>query len=97
MVSVCAWQSSVRRPRATPTATSSSATRRPAPPAQALTRQPKCRLSAVAPHRLAACRAAALPLQLAHAADQGRLRPGTPVVLFGMASGASGSVMLISW
>lgn len=31
MVSVCAWQSSVRRPRATPTATSSSATRRPAP------------------------------------------------------------------
>ncbi|MEV7738942.1 SEC-C metal-binding domain-containing protein [Streptomyces sp. NPDC088921] len=31
MVSVCAWQSSVRRTRATPTATSSSVTSRPAP------------------------------------------------------------------
>ena len=48
-------------------------------------------------HRTGNMGAATLPLQLAHAADQGRLRPGTQVVLFGMASGASGGVMLISW
>ena len=45
-------------------------------------------------HRTGNMGAATLPLQLAHAADQGRLRPGTQVVLFGM---ASGGVMLISW
>ncbi|WP_433920653.1 hypothetical protein OIE50_49440 [Streptomyces canus] len=38
-----------------------------------------------------------ITLQLAHVAGQGRLRPGTQVVLFGMASGASGGVMPISW
>jgi 3-oxoacyl-[acyl-carrier-protein] synthase III len=47
-------------------------------------------------HRTGNIGAATLPLQLAHAADQGRLHPGTQVVLFAMASGASG-VMLISW
>ncbi|MGA5198740.1 3-oxoacyl-[acyl-carrier-protein] synthase III C-terminal domain-containing protein [Streptomyces exfoliatus] len=40
--------------------------------------------------------AASLPLQLAHAAAPDRLRPGTQVVLFGVASGAGGGAMLIS-
>lgn len=48
-------------------------------------------------HRTGNMGAATLPLQLALAADQGRLLPGTQVVLFGMASGASGGVMLIDW
>lgn len=41
--------------------------------------------------------AATLPLQLALAAERGRLRPGRKVALFGLASGASGGVMLINW
>ncbi|MGE7439656.1 MULTISPECIES: 3-oxoacyl-[acyl-carrier-protein] synthase III C-terminal domain-containing protein [Kitasatospora] len=41
--------------------------------------------------------AATLPLQLAHAHEQGRLRPGTRVALFGLASGASADIMLIQW
>ncbi|MFH8978735.1 3-oxoacyl-[acyl-carrier-protein] synthase III C-terminal domain-containing protein [Streptomyces sp. NPDC017890] len=49
------------------------------------------------PHGTGNIGAATLPLQLAHAADQGRLRPGAQAILFRMASGASGGVMLISW
>ncbi|AXG82704.1 hypothetical protein DVK44_18070 [Streptomyces paludis] len=41
--------------------------------------------------------AATLPLQLARALDEGRLRRGTRVALFGLASGASVGVMLIDW
>ncbi|MEV8094776.1 3-oxoacyl-ACP synthase III family protein [Kitasatospora sp. NPDC085879] len=41
--------------------------------------------------------AASLPLQLALATEQGRLRPGTEVALFGLASGASAGVMLLRW
>ncbi|MFD3701172.1 3-oxoacyl-ACP synthase III family protein [Streptomyces sp. NPDC058646] len=41
--------------------------------------------------------AATLPLQLALAAEQGRLHPGMRIALFGLASGASGGVMLIDW
>ncbi|WUG04786.1 hypothetical protein OG803_37485 [Streptomyces sp. NBC_00467] len=41
--------------------------------------------------------AATLPLQLALATEEGRLRPGMQVALFGMASGASGGVILIDW
>ncbi|MFI1286519.1 3-oxoacyl-ACP synthase III family protein [Streptomyces sp. NPDC020858] len=48
-------------------------------------------------HRTGNMGAATLPLQLSLATDQGRLRPGMQVALFGMASGASGGVMLIEW
>ncbi|MFD9302224.1 3-oxoacyl-ACP synthase III family protein [Streptomyces sp. NPDC060048] len=41
--------------------------------------------------------AATLPLQLALAGEQGRLHPGMKIALFGLASGASGGVMLIDW
>ncbi|MEU9305893.1 3-oxoacyl-[acyl-carrier-protein] synthase III C-terminal domain-containing protein [Streptomyces sp. NPDC048269] len=41
--------------------------------------------------------AATLPLQLALAGERGRLRPGMKIALFGLASGASGAVMLINW
>jgi 3-oxoacyl-[acyl-carrier-protein] synthase-3 len=41
--------------------------------------------------------AATLPLQLSLAAEQGRLRPDDTVALFGLASGASASVMLMNW
>ncbi|MGI5365137.1 3-oxoacyl-ACP synthase III family protein [Streptomyces iakyrus] len=41
--------------------------------------------------------AATLPLQLALAGEQGRLYPGMKIALFGLASGASGGVMLINW
>ncbi|MFI6038118.1 3-oxoacyl-ACP synthase III family protein [Streptomyces sp. NPDC051315] len=41
--------------------------------------------------------AATLPLQLALAGEQGRLYPGVKIALFGLASGASGGVMLINW
>jgi 3-oxoacyl-[acyl-carrier-protein] synthase-3 len=41
--------------------------------------------------------AATVPLQLALAGEQGRLRPGMKIALFGLASGASGAVMLIDW
>ncbi|GAA2789373.1 ketoacyl-ACP synthase III [Kitasatospora paracochleata] len=41
--------------------------------------------------------AASLPLQLALAAEQGRLAPGAEIALFGLASGASAGVMLIRW
>ncbi|MFD9357921.1 3-oxoacyl-ACP synthase III family protein [Streptomyces sp. NPDC060031] len=41
--------------------------------------------------------AATLPLQLALAGEQGRLHPGMKIALLGMASGASGGVMLIDW
>ncbi|MFF4726833.1 3-oxoacyl-[acyl-carrier-protein] synthase III C-terminal domain-containing protein [Streptomyces mirabilis] len=39
--------------------------------------------------------AATVPLSLA--AEQGRLRPGDTVALFGLASGGSAGVMLINW
>ncbi|WP_328863070.1 3-oxoacyl-ACP synthase III family protein [Streptomyces sp. NBC_00306] len=48
-------------------------------------------------HRTGNMGAATLPLQLALAIEEGRLRPGMQVALFGMASGASGGVMLIDW
>ncbi|MFF3417874.1 3-oxoacyl-ACP synthase III family protein [Streptomyces sp. NPDC002698] len=41
--------------------------------------------------------AATLPLQLALACEQDRLRSGTKIALFGLASGASAGVMLIDW
>ncbi|MGW5849899.1 3-oxoacyl-ACP synthase III family protein [Streptomyces sp. NPDC055254] len=41
--------------------------------------------------------AATLPLQLALATERGRLQPGMKTALFGLASGASGGVMLINW
>ncbi|MEU4732616.1 3-oxoacyl-[acyl-carrier-protein] synthase III C-terminal domain-containing protein [Streptomyces sp. NPDC023588] len=41
--------------------------------------------------------AGSLPLQLALAREQGRLRPGTRTAVFGLASGASSGVMLIDW
>ncbi|MFE1558993.1 3-oxoacyl-ACP synthase III family protein [Streptomyces sp. NPDC058734] len=41
--------------------------------------------------------AATLPLQLATAARRGRLAEGDTVALFGLASGASGAVMLLRW
>jgi 3-oxoacyl-[acyl-carrier-protein] synthase-3 len=41
--------------------------------------------------------AASLPLQLAVAEGSGRLRPGDLVALIGLASGASGGVMLLNW
>ncbi|MFI6006340.1 3-oxoacyl-ACP synthase III family protein [Streptomyces sp. NPDC051366] len=41
--------------------------------------------------------AATLPLQLALAGEQDRLHPGMKIALFGLASGASGGVMLINW
>ncbi|MER8042185.1 3-oxoacyl-[acyl-carrier-protein] synthase III C-terminal domain-containing protein [Streptomyces sp. NPDC094032] len=40
---------------------------------------------------------ASLPLQLAEASEQGRLRPGGLVALFGLASGASGGLVLLRW
>jgi 3-oxoacyl-[acyl-carrier-protein] synthase-3 len=40
---------------------------------------------------------ASLPLQLAEATAQGRLRPGNLVALFGLASGASGGMILLRW
>ncbi|OLZ73304.1 hypothetical protein AV521_04190 [Streptomyces sp. IMTB 2501] len=40
---------------------------------------------------------AGLPLQLTEAAEQGRLRPGDLVGLFGLASGASGGLVLLEW
>ncbi|MFF5847016.1 3-oxoacyl-ACP synthase III family protein [Streptomyces massasporeus] len=43
----------------------------------------------------AAC--ATLPLQLALATQQHRLRPGAHVALFGLASGASAGVILLNW
>ncbi|WP_327686511.1 3-oxoacyl-[acyl-carrier-protein] synthase III C-terminal domain-containing protein [Streptomyces sp. NBC_00467] len=48
-------------------------------------------------HRTGNMGAATLPLQLALATEEGRLRPGMQVALFGMASGASGGVILIDW
>ncbi|GGS21894.1 3-oxoacyl-ACP synthase [Streptomyces nojiriensis] len=41
--------------------------------------------------------AATLPLQLAHAVGHNRLAPGDQVALFGLASGASGAVILLRW
>lgn len=41
--------------------------------------------------------AATLPLQLAQAVRDRRLAPGDAVALFGLASGASGAVMLLRW
>ncbi|MFB7267901.1 3-oxoacyl-ACP synthase III family protein [Streptomyces nojiriensis] len=41
--------------------------------------------------------AATLPLQLAHAVGHNRLGPGDQVALFGLASGASGAVILLRW
>ncbi|WP_327739565.1 hypothetical protein OG749_42730 [Streptomyces nojiriensis] len=41
--------------------------------------------------------AATLPLQLAHAVGRNRLAPGDQVALFGLASGASGAVILLRW
>ncbi|MET9504159.1 3-oxoacyl-[acyl-carrier-protein] synthase III C-terminal domain-containing protein [Streptomyces sp. NPDC006622] len=41
--------------------------------------------------------AATLPLQLFLAQKQGRLKPGDKAALFGLASGASATVMLIDW
>ncbi|MEV6209358.1 3-oxoacyl-[acyl-carrier-protein] synthase III C-terminal domain-containing protein [Kitasatospora sp. NPDC051914] len=41
--------------------------------------------------------AATLPLRLALAARQGRLRPGSELALFGLASGASAGVMPLRW
>ncbi|WP_031160494.1 3-oxoacyl-ACP synthase III family protein [Streptomyces durhamensis] len=38
-----------------------------------------------------------LPLQLAQAERRGRLRPGDLVALFGLASGASGGLVLLEW
>lgn len=40
---------------------------------------------------------AGLPLQLVEAAGRGRLRPGDLVALFGLASGASGGLVLLEW
>ncbi|MEU5484912.1 3-oxoacyl-[acyl-carrier-protein] synthase III C-terminal domain-containing protein [Streptomyces mirabilis] len=48
-------------------------------------------------HRTANMGAATLPLQHSLAAEQGRLRPGDTVARFGLASGASATVMLINW
>ncbi|MEU2735947.1 3-oxoacyl-[acyl-carrier-protein] synthase III C-terminal domain-containing protein [Streptomyces sp. NPDC007095] len=48
-------------------------------------------------HRTGNMGAATLPLQLSLAAEQGRLRPDDTVALFGLASGASASVMLMNW
>ncbi len=48
-------------------------------------------------HRTGNVGAATLPLQLSLAAEHGRLRPGDRVALFGLASGASATVMLINW
>ena len=48
-------------------------------------------------HRTGNMGAATLPLQLALATEEGRLRSGMQVALFGMASGASAGVMLINW
>ncbi|MGW3913038.1 3-oxoacyl-ACP synthase III family protein [Streptomyces sp. NPDC005070] len=48
-------------------------------------------------HRTGNMAAATIPLQLSLATEQGRLRPGTDIALFGLASGASAGVMLIKW
>ncbi|MEU3710456.1 3-oxoacyl-ACP synthase III family protein [Streptomyces catenulae] len=41
--------------------------------------------------------AATLPLQLVRAQEQGRLHPGAQVALFGLASGASAGIILLTW
>ncbi|WP_406368061.1 3-oxoacyl-[acyl-carrier-protein] synthase III C-terminal domain-containing protein [Streptomyces sp. NBC_01546] len=48
-------------------------------------------------HRTGNMGAATLPLQFTLAREQGRLDPGTKTAVFGLASGASGGVMLINW
>ncbi|WUN35608.1 hypothetical protein OG823_02255 [Kitasatospora sp. NBC_00315] len=41
--------------------------------------------------------AATIPLQLVGAVEQGMLRPGGSVALFGLAGGAGAAVMLLRW
>ncbi|WP_406482183.1 3-oxoacyl-[acyl-carrier-protein] synthase III C-terminal domain-containing protein [Streptomyces sp. NBC_01615] len=57
------------------------------------------RTDAIVPtfHRTGNMGAATLPLQLAFATEEGRLRRGMQAALFCMASGASAGVMLINW